>query len=296
MRPVPSGAPLTAGDRAATLAGIGLVVLGVTLFAVMDACSKALAETQSLLQIVWARYAFAVPVILATTPRAIWPVLFRVASPALQAFRGLLPMAASFAVVAGLALLPLAEVTALTFASPLVVVALSGPMLGERTSLHDWLGVLVGFAGILVIVRPGAGAIAWAALLPLACAVCFALFQLTTRLVGRSDHPAATLAWTIAVGLVVTTPLLLLDWRPVGARAWAVMIFSGLCFGAAQYCLARAYLSAPAVLLAPFTYTQIAPAAVLGLLLFGTVPDLWAAVGTAVVIGAGLYVLHRRAR
>lgn len=293
---MPTGAPLTAGDRAATLAGIGLVVLGVTLFAVMDACSKALAETQSLLQIVWARYAFAVPVILVTTPRAIWPVLFRVASPALQAFRGLLPMAASFAVVAGLALLPLAEVTALTFASPLVVVALSGPMLGERTSPHDWLGVLVGFAGILVIVRPSAGAIAWAALLPLACAVCFALFQLTTRLVARSDHPAATLAWTIAVGLVVTTPLLLLDWRPVGARAWAVMIFSGLCFGAAQFCLARAYLSAPAALLAPFTYTQIAPAVVLGFVLFGTVPDLWAAVGTAVVIGAGLYVLHRRPR
>ena len=121
----------------------------------MDACSKTLAESQSLLQIVWARYAFAVPVILATTPRTVWPVLFRVASPALQAFRGLLPMVASFAVVAGLALLPLAEVTALTFASPLVVVALSGPLLGERTSLHDWLGVLAGFAGILVIVRPG---------------------------------------------------------------------------------------------------------------------------------------------
>ncbi|MFL5333983.1 MAG: DMT family transporter [Geminicoccaceae bacterium] len=286
---------MTDTDRPTTLLGIGLVVVGVTLFAAMDACSKTLADTQSLLQIVWARYAFAVPIILATTPRAIWPILFRVASPPLQAFRGLLPMAASFAVVAGLALLPLAEVTALTFASPLVVVALSGPLLRERTSLHDWLGVLTGFAGILVIVRPGAGAIAWAALLPLACAFCFALFQLTTRLVGRSDHPAATLAWTIAVGLVVTTPLLLVDWRPVPPRAWAVMIFSGLCFGAAQYCLARAFRHAPAALLAPFTYTQIAPAAVLGFVLFGAVPDLWAAVGTAIVIGAGLYVLHRRA-
>jgi drug/metabolite transporter (DMT)-like permease len=261
----------------------------------MDACSKTLAESQSLLQIVWARYAFAVPVILATTPRAVWPVLFRVASPALQAFRGLLPMVASFAVVAGLALLPLAEVTALTFASPLVVVALSGPFLGERTSLHDWLGVLAGFAGILVIVRPGAGAFAWAALLPLACAVCFALFQLTTRLVGRSDHPAATLAWTILVGLLVTSPLLLIDWRPVEPGAWALMIVSGLCFGVAQCCLAYAYRHAPAALLAPFTYTQIAPAVLLGFIVFGAVPDIWAVAGTAVVIGAGLYVLHRRA-
>ncbi len=267
---------------------------GVTLFAVMDAMSKALAETQSVGQIVWARYAFAVPVILATTPRAAWPTLLRVASPWLQIGRGLMPVLASFAVVAGLALLPLAEVTALTFASPLLVVALSAPILGERTSLHDWLGVIAGFVGILVIVRPGAGAIAWAALFPLTCAACFALFQVTTRLVGRSDQPAATLAWTILVGLLVTTPLLALDWRPLTPAGWALMAASGMCFGVAQFCLTRAFREAPAALLAPFTYTQIAPAVILGFLLFGAVPDVWAGLGTAIVIGAGLYVLHRR--
>ena len=204
-------------------AGIWLIVAGVSLFAVMDAMGKFLAETQSVVQIVWARYAFAVPVILATTRRAEWPTILRVASPRLQLFRGLMPVLASFAVVAGLALLPLAEVTALTFASPLLVVALSAPILGERTSIHDWLGVTLGFVGILIIVRPGSGALAWAALFPLACAACFALFQLTTRLVGRSDHPAATLAWTILVGLVATTPMLLLDWRPVAPRAWLLL-------------------------------------------------------------------------
>lgn len=260
----------------------------------MDAMSKLLAETQSVVQIVWARYAFAVPVILATTPRTAWPTLLRVASPLLQAGRGLMPVLASFAVVAGLALLPLAEVTALTFASPLLVVALSAPILGERTSIHDWLGVLAGFLGILIIVRPGAGAIAWAALFPLACAACFALFQLTTRLVGRSDSPAATLAWTILVGLVLTTPLLLVDWRPLGPLAWSLMVASGLCFGIAQYCLTRAFREAPAAVLAPFTYTQIVPAVILGFLLFGAVPDLWAGIGTAIVIAAGLYVLRRR--
>jgi drug/metabolite transporter (DMT)-like permease len=268
-------------------------VAGVSLFALMDAMSKLLSDTQSVFQIVWARYAFAVPVILATTHRLGWRLLVRVASPRLQIGRGLMPVIASFAVVAGLALLPLAEVTALTFASPLVVVALSGPILGERTSVHDWLGVIAGFVGILIIVRPGAGAIAWAALFPLACAVCFALFQLTTRLVGRSDAPAATLAWTILVGLVVTTPLLLLDWRPPSSIAWLLMASSGLCFGAAQLCLARAFREAPAAVLSPFTYTQIVPAVVLGFLLFDALPDWWAAVGTATVIGAGLYVLRR---
>jgi drug/metabolite transporter (DMT)-like permease len=271
-----------------------LVVAAVGLFAVMDAMSKVLAETQSVVQIVWARYAFAVPVVLGTTPRAAWSNLFQVSSPLLQAIRGLMPALASFAVVAGLAFLPLAEVTALTFASPLLVVALSVPLLGERTTLHDWLGVVLGFAGILIIVRPGSDAFAWAALLPLACAACFALFQLTSRLVGRSDHPAATLAWTILVGLVVTTPLLVLDWRAVSVPATLLMLASGLCFGASQYCLVRAFRLAPAALLAPFTYTQIVPAVLLGILLFGAVPDFWAALGTLIVIGAGLYVLRRR--
>ncbi len=268
----------------------------VALFAVMDAMSKVLADVYALsvVQIVWARYAFAVPVILVTTPLAAWPTLLRVASPRLQAVRGLMPVLASFAVVAGLALLPLAEVTALTFASPLLVVALSAPLLGERTTIHDWLSVLVGFVGILVIVRPGFGAIAWAALFPLACAACFALFQLTSRLVGRSDHPTATLAWTILVGLVVTTPLLAVDWRPLVPELLALMVAAGVCFGISQYCLARAFRLAPAALLAPFTYTQIVPAVLLGLVLFGAVPDFWAAVGTALVIAAGLYLLQRR--
>jgi drug/metabolite transporter (DMT)-like permease len=274
--------------------GIWLIVAGVGLFAIMDAMSKVLAETQSVVQIVWARYAFALPVILATTPRGSWPTLLRVALPWLQIGRGLMPVLASFAVVAGLALLPLAEVTALTFASPLLVVALSVPILGERTSMHDWLGVIAGFVGILIIVRPGAGAIAWAALFPLACAAFFAIFQVTTRLVGRSDPPAATLAWTILVGLLVTTPLLAWDWRPLSLGSWTLMTASGLCFGGAQYFLTRAFCEAPAALLAPFTYTQIVPAVILGFLLFDAVPDLWAGLGTAMVIGAGLYVLRRR--
>jgi drug/metabolite transporter (DMT)-like permease len=283
-------------ERPATLAGVGLVVAAVTLFAVMDAAGKVLAERHSVAQVVWARYAFALPVLLATAPRHAWPVLFRVATPWLQAARALMPLLASFAVVAGLGLLPLAEVTALTFASPLVVVALSRPLLGERVPLHGWVAVAVGFVGILVIVRPGAGAVAWAALFPLGCAFCFALFQLATRHVGRNDQPAATLSWTIGVGLAVATPLLLTGWRPVAFDAWLLMALSGLCFGGAQHLLILAFRAAPAALLAPFTYAQIVPAVLLGVVLFGAVPDVWVVIGTAVVVGSGLYVLQQRDR
>jgi drug/metabolite transporter (DMT)-like permease len=134
--------------------------------------------------------------------------------------------------------------------------------------------VVVGFLGILVIVRPGGDAVAWAAVFPLGCAVCFALFQLATRLVGRHDEPVATLAWTIGVGLAVTTPLLLVDWRPVAGLSSALMAQSGLSFGGAQLLLIRAFRLAPAALLTPFTYAQIVPAAALGFVLFGAVPDL----------------------
>ena len=281
-------------ERSTALLGVVLVMAGVTLFAVVDAAGKLLSEQHSVVQIVWARYAFAVPVLLATTPPGLWRTLFRVQQPLVQAGRGLMPVLASFAVVMGLTLLPLAEVTALTFASPLVVVALAGPLLRERSSIHDWIGVIVGFIGILVIVRPGGDAVAWAAVFPLACAFCFALFQLATRLVGRHDQPTATLAWTIAVGLVVTTPLLLVDWRPVAAAEWSLMVLSGLAFGGAQLLLIRAFRLAPAAVLTPFTYAQIIPAVLLGLVLFGAVPGIWAGIGTAILIGAGIYVVRRR--
>lgn len=266
----------------------------MTLFAVQDAAAKWLARSQSVVQIVWARYLFALPLLLLGTPWRSWMMVLRVARPGLQAARALLPVLASFAVVLGLVFLPLAEVTVLTFASPLLVAALSAPVLGERVSRRDWLGILIGFLGIVIVVRPGSDAFAWAALFPLACAAFFALFQLTTRLVGRTDPPHATLAWTLLIGLGVTSLLLPLDWRPIPTGNWALLALSGLCFGGAQSLLARAFLHAPAALLAPFTYVQIVPATLLGLLLFGAVPDALAWLGTAIVIGAGLLVLRRR--
>jgi drug/metabolite transporter (DMT)-like permease len=283
-------------ERRAIIRAVGLVVAGVTLFAVIDALGKLLSERQSVVQIVWARYAFALPVILAAVPYRSWSSLARVGRPGLQIARAMMPVLASFSVVVGLGLLPLAEVTALTFASPLVVVALSAPLLGERATIHDWIGVALGFLGILVIVRPGASAMAWAAIFPLGCAFFFALFQLTTRLVGRSDAPGATLAWSLVAGTLATTPFLLLDWRPVDATGWALMALSGLCFGGTQYLLIQAFRLAPAAILTPFTYAQIIPAVAFGYLLFGTVPDAWAAFGTVIIIAAGLYVLRRHSR
>ncbi len=261
----------------------------------MDGLAKLLAGQYSVTQVVWARYAFAIPVILATARPAAWPGLLSCEHRSLQAVRGLLPVLANVTVIVGVSLMPLADATAISFASPLLVVALSVPLLGERVSVNSWVGVACGFAGVLLIARPGAGTIAWAALFPLGTAFIFALYQILTRLVSRSDDPVVTLAWTVAVGLVLTTPLLAFWWHPVGATDWLLLVLSGLLFGGGQYLLIRAFALAPAAVLAPFTYAQIVAAVVFGALVFGDLPDLWTTVGTAVVILAGVYVLRRQA-
>ena len=279
----------------ATVSAILLLASGVTLFGIMDGLAKLLAGQYSIVQIVWARYAFAVPVILATARPVAWPRLLACERPSLQAVRGLLPLLANVTVIVGVSLMPLADATAISFASPLLVVALSVPLLGERIAVHSWVGVACGFAGVLLIARPGAGAIAWAALFPLATAFLFALYQILTRLVSRSDDPDVTLAWTVAVGLVLTTPLVPLAWQPVRGTDWPLLVLSGLLFGGGQFLLIRAFALAPAALLTPFTNAQIVAAVIFGALVFGDLPDLWTTLGTAVVILAGVYVLRTQA-
>jgi len=147
----------------------------------------------------------------------------------------------------------------------------------------------------VVIVRPGGGVISWAAIYPLALALFFALYQITTRLVSRGDAPMVTLAWTIAVGLVLTTPLLPFAWRPVSGNGWLLLILSGIFFGLSHLVLIRAFSMAPAAVLTPFTYAQIIAATLLGVVVFGDVPDAWAVAGMALIALAGLYVLRRQA-
>lgn len=282
-------------DRAGRMHAILLLVAGVTLFGIMDGLGKVLGGGYPVVQVVWARYAFAVPVVLAAASPFAWPHLLRCERPALQAGRALLPLVASVTVILAVSLMPLADATAISFASPLLVVALSAPLLGERVSIQSWIGVICGLIGVLVIVRPRAGAIAWAALFPLGTAFLFALYQLLTRLVSRGDDPVVTLAWTVAVGVVLTSPLLPFAWRPVALVDWPLLALSGVLFGAGQLLLIRAFAIASAGLLAPFTYAQIVAAIVFGVAVFGDVPDLWTMIGTAIVILAGIQVLRKQA-
>ena len=279
------------------LRGIVLVVLSASVFAVVDGLSKVLADTQSVGQIVCARYAVALPVIVLLTPRAEWRGLFRTANPLHQIVRGLMPIGVSILMVLAVRYLPLAEATVILFAAPFLVVALAGPLLGEHVHRASWIGVAVGFAAVLLVARPGFGDISWYALFPLAAAVFYALYQLATRgLANKGEPPRTTLVWTLTTGTIIAAPLALATWEPVSTTAWLLMLSLGLVFGLAQFLMIQAYAHAPAGVLAPFAYAQIVSATVVGFVFFAAVPDLWTLLGVAMIVAAGVYLAQLQQR
>ena len=282
-------------DARERLRGIVLLLLSVSLFAAVDGVSKLLADTQSVGQIVWARYALALPLLLATQRPANWASLFRTARPGLQILRAVAPLFVGGSMVMAVRYLPLAEATVILFAAPFLVVALSRPFLGERVGLASWIGVFIGFAAVLVVARPGFGELSKFSVFPLAAAVFYALFQLLTRQLAAAGEKAdTTLAWTLAVGVAATTPIAAFFWAPVTTTAWLLMVALGVAFGVAQALLVRAFSHAPAGLLAPFSYAQIIAATVFGVVVFDAIPDLWTVVGITMIIGAGVYVMRSR--
>jgi drug/metabolite transporter (DMT)-like permease len=279
------------------LRGIVLIVLSASVFAVVDGLSKVLAETQSVWQIVWARYAIALPVLVLLTPRNEWRGLMRTAHPLHQVARGLMPIGVSVGMVLAVRYLPLAEATVILFASPFAIVALAGPVLGERVRPASWIGVVVGFAAVVIVARPGFGAMSYYALFPLAAAAFYTLYQLMTRgLAVKGERPRTTLVWTLATGALVATPVALLAWEPVSTTAWMLMLSLGLVFALAQFLMIQAFAHAPAGVLAPFAYTQIVAATIVGALFFDAVPDFWTLLGVVLIVGAGVFLAREQQR
>jgi drug/metabolite transporter (DMT)-like permease len=281
------------GVEANRALGIALLVAASCLLGCVDGIAKILAHTQSVGQIIWCRYALALPVVLVTTRPSAWRALFWTRRPRGQLLRGLAPLTISGGMTIGVRHLPLAETTVILFAGPILVVALSAPLLGEKVRPSSWIAVLVGFAAVVITARPGFSSLSHFALFPLAAAVFYAIFQLLTRrLAAAGEAPRTTLAWTLATGTLASTPLALLSWAPVDAHAWALMITLGIVFAVAQELVARAFAFAPAAVLTPFSYAQIAAAVVFGMAVFGDVPDWVTFVGIALIAGAGISVVR----
>lgn len=283
-------ATLTAGgDR--PFAAIGLVLLAVMVFSVMDAMSKLLVAEYDPLEVVWGRYlaitAMLAPLVL-RRPRSLLT-----GQPKLQLLRGVGVLASALLFIAGLARLPIADATAIGFASPLMVTALSIPLLGEQVGVRRWSAVAVGFLGVLVVVRPGSGAFGWSALLPLASATCWAMSLVVTRRMRGQDSALTTLLYSTLIGLVCSGLPLPLVWRPLSLEAVLMMVAMGGLSLVGQYLLIVGLGRSAASLLAPFTYSQIVWSTLLGVLVFGTVPGLSTWCGAAIIVASGLYIAHR---
>jgi drug/metabolite transporter (DMT)-like permease len=247
---------------------------------------------------VWARYAGQMIVVTPFAWRRAGPGFWRTRRLGLQLLRSAMLLCATFCFFGGLRYLPLAEGSAITFLAPIIVVVLSGPILGERPDRARWIAALTGFAGILILLRPGSAVFHPAALLLLLAALCNALyFLLTRKLVDESVH--TTLFYSALVGTLGLT--VGLPWEIGGGapplKDTLAFVLLGLFAGVGHWSIISAFQHAPAALLTPFAYLQMIWATTYGFVLFGQLPDRWSALGMTIIVASGLMLaLRERAR
>ncbi len=276
--------------------GIVLMLCGTALFGCGESVVKLLTRHYDTMQIAWGRYVFHAVVFLAIFARTGIVAQMRTARPWLQFSRSAILLLGTILYFSALRYLALADAVAINFFAPLLVTAFSIPILGEQVGIRRWIAILVGFAGVMVIIRPGLGVMHWAAILPLGTAVCYALYQVLTRIAGRTDHARTSLFWSAAVGTVVMSVIVPFDWTAPDALGWVMMAATGCVFGLGHYLLIKGLERAPASVLAPFIYSQLIWAVTLGFLVFGDFPDGFSILGALIVTGSGLYVWHRETR
>jgi len=213
------------------------------------------------------------------------------------------PWAHTFRVVVGgfalfigfyaLTLMPLADYFAFTYAAPLFATMLSIPLLGEKVGIRRWTAVLVGFAGVLIMLRPGAQSLDYATLVAIAASFTYALAIVAVRNLARTESSAATVFYFTLAGLVLSAAVLPFEWRTPTLREWALLIGIGLASGFGQILMTDAYRLAPPAVIAPFDYTSMVWALILGYALFGEFPDWPMLAGAVVVIASGVYIIYR---
>ena len=274
------------------LRGIILVLVATALFSVSDALGKTLTATLPPTEIVWLRWVGFTLIMLPVAARRRGAAL-RTRVPGLQLPRGVLILLSSAFFVAGLRTLPMASATTMSFVSPLLVTALSIPLLGERVGPRRWAAVLVGLGGVLIVVRPGTDSFDPAAVFPLLSALFWALSLIATRRIGGFDGPATTMIYSAITGLAVASGFLPFAFVPPGPREVALAGLMAAAATAGQFLLVNGYRFAAASVLAPLSYTQLIWSGLLGWLVFGGLVDRWTVLGAAVIIGSGVYTARR---
>ncbi len=273
------------------LKGIALVGGAVLMFASHDAVSKYLSGFYPIVMVVWARYVVHTLLMLAVfVPRGGFSATVRTRRPGLQVLRALCLIGTSLFFTTGLRYIPLAEATSVNFLAPLLVTALSVPLLGERVSRGQWTAVIVGFIGVLIVVRPGGALFTPAILLPLGSALCFGFYQLLTRMLSGVDSPTTSNFLTGIFNSLIMSALLPFFWSTPTWVHGLFMIGLGTCGMLGHMLLTQALRYAAPATVAPFSYGQILFAGMYGYLIFDHMPDMIALVGIAVICLSGLAV------
>ncbi|MGH6913764.1 MAG: DMT family transporter [Geminicoccales bacterium] len=276
--------------------GIGCMVLGCAFLMMSDALSKWLSQTYSTGQIMSLRNVFVlVPILLVAWRKDSFADL-RVDRWAAQSFRALWHVLAAVFFVTSVSLLPLADVHAIGFAGPIFIAALSPFMLGERVGWHRWTAILVGFGGVLIMLRPTGAGFDYLGLVPLAATLSGSLRDLLTRRLSRTETSMSILFFSsvaVILGGLVTAPF---DWKPLTWTSLALFVANGLVNGGAHFLIIEAYRLAQAPVVSPFKYSILIWAVLFGYLVWGHVPDAWIAIGALPVVASGLYILHREHR
>lgn len=283
-------------NRRETIQGIALMLGAFFCYALADLLAKLLTQTFNPLQVAWIRQFGLLAgalILFALQGRQI----LRSRHPILQACRGLTVVAASTSFVVAIAFVPLADAIAVSFLAPFVVTALAALILKETVGLRRWIAVALGFAGTMVIIRPGFGTFHPAIFLVLVSAGAFAIRQVISRFVSGTDPLTTTVAYTAFTAVTVLAIPLPFVWRTPGDPSEFLLMFGMACAaGCGELMVMRALELAEAVVLSPLQYTLMIWGTIWGFLVFAQLPDGWTIAGTAIVVASGIYSLYREAR
>lgn len=278
---------------------IALMIIAITLFSALDTSAKYLGMHYGLpvTQVAWSRFVgqfIGLMILVPLLGSLSLSELFHSRHVKLQLVRSVLMAATTVLNFAALQYLRLDQTITIVFLAPLVVALLAGPVLGEWVGWRRLIAILIGFSGILIVVRPGFDSVHPAVLYSLAAMLAYAIFMLATRYLSAYDPPLVTLFYSMFVGTLFGAPLALAGWVwPPDALSWILMGSLGILGGGGHWLFIHAYRLAPASSIAPFLYTQLLTMIALGWLVFGDVPDLWTLAGSLVIVGSGVYLFHR---
>ena len=261
------------------------------LFPIMNGLVKLLAASYEPQQIVWFRIVSHLVLVAAVFMPRMGLGLLRTRRIGTQFVSSVMMLLSTLFFFSAVKSIPVAEAISVTFVAPLAVVLLAWPLLGERITFFRMAAVVVGFIGVLIVIRPGSAVFQWQSLLLLCSAICYAMYQILIRRLAGIDAPATSIFYSVLLGAVSMSIWLPFVWRmPQNATDWALLISLGAFGALGHYCVAKAMTYASANFVAPFNYTQMIGSVIVGYLMFAEVPDAYTWLGTAVVVGAGLMV------